>query len=491
MIVFLAACATTPESGPAKEPVAHAATGNGPEAAPDAPGGVAAENMTPAAAPAGSPGAGKEALSAVDSIWRDPNFQRQFLQSYLAETEIEPGLDPGEFPDMEEVLELTSADQLDEAVELLQDLQGESASAAFDFTLANIYIQRDQLDDAVSALEIAVDKYPKFRRAWQNLGLSYFRQGQFAKAIHALSRVLELGGASSITYGMLGFSYSSIGNSLAAETAYRMAILLDPVTLEWKKGLALSLFRQSRYADAAALFQTLIEQNPGRADLWLLQADAYARMDEPLRAAENLEFVDELGESTVDSLNLLGDIYTNEELFDLAVDSYVRALDRDPEAGPDRALRAAKVLTARGGLEETRRLVEHIESRSAGLDDETRKEVLRLRALLAEASGDAGAEEAQVLEEIIALDPLDGEALIRLGKYYRRSGELEKAEFYFLRASELERFEADAKLAHAQLLVGQGKYGEALPLLRRSQQLDPRENVEAYLEQVERLAQSK
>ena len=55
----------------------------------------------------------------------------------------------------------------------------------------------------------------------------------------------------------------------------------------------------------------------------------------------------------------------------------------------------------------------------------------------------------------------------------------------------LEKFEADAKVRHAQLLVGQRKYAEALPLLRRAQELKPREDVQKFLEQVERFAKSR
>ena len=67
-----------------------------------------------------------------------------------------------------------------------------------------------------------------------------------------------------------------------------------------------------------------------------------------------------------------------------------------------------------------------------------------------------------------------------------RAGDLEKAVFYFERAASVEAFEADARVRHAQLLVGQGKYAEALPLLRRAQELKPREHVQQFLEQVER-----
>jgi tetratricopeptide (TPR) repeat protein len=86
---------------------------------------------------------------------------------------------------------------------------------------------------------------------------------------------------------------------------------------------------------------------------------------------------------------------------------------------------------------------------------------------------------------------LDGEALILLGQHSSRAGETEKAIFYYERAASLEEFEADAKVRHAQLLVKHGRYEEALPLLHRAQQLKPRDNLQDYLEQVERAAKSR
>ncbi|NIP24949.1 MAG: hypothetical protein GWN67_11670 [Phycisphaerae bacterium] len=54
---------------------------------------------------------------------------------------------------------------MDEAAGLLEKNLGEAASAVFDFTLANIYFQQKKLDQAATAYKVAVEKYPKFRRA--------------------------------------------------------------------------------------------------------------------------------------------------------------------------------------------------------------------------------------------------------------------------------------------------------------------------------------
>jgi tetratricopeptide (TPR) repeat protein len=433
---------------------------------------------------------GKQLSKTELELWNSPSFKKQLTESYLAETEIEPRVTQDEREQMLKVLNLISSDKMDEAARLLQKETKDASSAVFDFTLANIYFQQEQFGQAVAGYEKAVAKYPKFRRAWKNLGLIHVREGEFEKTITSFTRVIELGGSDALTYGLLGFAYSSIENNLCAESAYRIAILLDPATIDWKMGLARSLFKQQRYAEAVALCDNLLTDNPDRADLWLLQANAYIGQNMPLKAAVNYEIVDRMGQSTVASLNMLGDIYVNQELFEKAVASYISALEKNPQSSADRALRAAKVLVSRSAFPETKQLIERIESlRGGNLSKTDRKDLLKIRARIAVAAG-AGQEEVKVLEEIVDLDPLDGEALILLGQNSARSGDLEKAVFYYERAENLEKYEADAKIRHAQLLVGQGKYTEALPLLRRAQELKPHENVQKYLEQIERLAKS-
>lgn len=448
----------------------------------------------PGAGNAAGPGAGNAAgnLSARElAIWNDPAFQDRFARSYIAETEIEPRVDREERDTMRKVMKFIAANETDEAADLLQHERGDRASAVFDFTLANLFFQAEELDHAAAAYEVAVGKHPKFRRAWGNLGMVYFRQAAYAKALPALTRVIELGGADALTYGLIGYSYASLGNSYAAESAYRMAVLLDPDTLDWKKGLVTSLFRQERFADAAALCDQLIRDTPDRAEFWLLQANAYIGLEKPMKAAQNYELVDRLGGSTADSLNMLGDIYLNEGLFDLAVRNYVRAMAKDDNGILERPIRAARALTRRGALDETRDLLERMDDlRGATMSAAERKELLKLRALVAVADG-AGDEEVRVLEEVVALDPLDGEALILLAEHSRRTGDTSKAIFYFERAEGLEAHEAEAKLKHAQLLVGEGRYADAVPLLKRVQALDPRDSVQDYLEQVERIAKSR
>lgn len=428
--------------------------------------------------------------STETTLWRDPEFRRRFTQSYIAENEIEPRVTLEERDILEDVADYIATERFDKAVDLLRKKGGPQASAVFEFTLGNIHFQNERLEEAARAYTTAVGKYPKFRRAWKNLGLVQIRIDEVAEAAAAFTRVIELGGGDAITYGLLGFAYGNLEQPLAAESAYRMAALLDPETFDWKLGLARSFFSQSRFADAATLCGALIDEQRDSADLWLLQANAFVGLGDHRKAAQNFEFVERLGKSTPSSLNNLGDIYVNDKLFDLATRAYVRSLEMSAKRDFTRVLRAARSIIANAAFDDALFLLAEVKRIQAdALDPELEKQLLKLEARVAVARGQ-GTEEARILEQIVALDPRDGEALILLGQHNGGIGEVEKAVFYFERAQNIEGFEGDAKRRHGQLLVNAERYNEALPLLRRALALAPSASLESYVEQVERVART-
>jgi tetratricopeptide (TPR) repeat protein len=425
------------------------------------------------------------------AILNSADYTRRFNESYISETDIEPKLSDAEKPQMSEVFRLIQEDKLAEAGMMIDQNRTVESSAMFDFTMGNIAFQLGNVPRAMEEYERAVQRFPKFRRAWRNLAMLRVRAGELEKAVPALIRVIELGGAEPSIYGVLGYALSNSEKPLAAESAYRMAMLLDPGTRDWKLGLVKSFFKQKRYADVIAMTDELIGETPDAPDLWMLQANAYIGMGKAMMAAQNFEIVDRMGKTSIEALSMLADIYVNEGLYDVAVTYYIRALGMEPRGKAERPIRAAKVLVARGAPTSAETLIGAVERVFEGeLADDERKEILKMRARMAVARG-AGEEEAEILNEIVSLDPLDGEALILLGQYHARKGEPEQAIFLYERAAKIERFEADAKVRHAQLLVGRGNYAEALPLLRSAQQLKPRENIQAYLEQVERVSRGR
>ena len=257
-------------------------------------------------------------------------------------------------------------------------------------------------------------------------------------------------------------------------------------------GLTRCVFKQEKFEDAATLLDGLIERYPDKVDFWLLQAHTYLGMKQPLKAAENLEAIDRLGKATVDSLHTLGDIYVTENLLDLAARAYTRAIDVDAKQPLARPLKAAEVLAARGGLNQAREVAKHIrEVWKDQIEETDRRKLLKLEARLSMAEGASTSETASVLEEIVKLDPLDGEALMLLAQHHARQNEPDRAMFYYERAESIDAFEATAKIRHAQVLVSLGRYADAVPLLRRAQEIKPREDIARYVEQVDRIAKAR
>lgn len=424
-------------------------------------------------------------------IWSDPVFQKQFVAGYGVNAEIEPRMSPDEITALQKLVPLMGTD-LPKAEAALKKLIEPKSSATLDFNLGLIQAQQEKTAEAIETLERATKKFPSFRRAWQHLGALQLRSGDTDAAIRSYTKMIELGGGDAASYGLLGIAYFSKQDYQPAESAYRQALLLQPEYSQWRLGLVGCVLRQGKFDDAAALLDALIARAPGNAEYWLLQAEAHIGRKQPLRAAEYLEIVDRLGASTAESLRRLGNIYVTESLPDLAARAYGRALERDLKQPPARVIQDVEALAARGGATQARDLAARVRAAyGESMPDDDRKRLLKLQARLAMEHGDGDEQTAAVLEEVIRIDPLDGDALLLLGRYHAARRAHDQAIFYFERAASLEAFEARAKVHHAKSLLDLDRAAEALPLLRRAQEIKPREDMARWIEQVERTVRSK
>jgi len=432
-----------------------------------------------AAPPAGS------APFTGDSVLDDPEWRKRFLGSYGFLSGAEPEIHATEREVLREVIELMKANP-QAAAAVLEQHVGEGSSAALDFILANLKFQNGELDAAATHYQSALSKFPDFRRAHKNLGLLLVQRNQCAKALPHLSRAVELGDRDGRSYGLMGYCYIDRENPLAAEEAYRNAILQQPDIRDWRLGLARALLVMEKHPEAVALFDALLDEDPEDASVWLLQANAYIELERPLDAAVNLETVRMLGEARTSSLVLLGDIYMNAGMPDLAKSAYLEVIESDPDAAQlPTATRAAELLIRSEAHSQAREILASAKQRYAGeISTEQELELLTLEARIARAQGRAQ-EAAELLESIVERDGTRGDALLELASWHRDHGNREKALLLIERAEKLEDFEYPALLEHAQVMVSEKKYARAAELLRRALEIRREARVERFLARVE------
>ena len=418
------------------------------------------------------------------SILNDPEWRKAFLGSYGFLSGAEPEIKGDEVAVLREVIDLMKANPR-AAATMLESQVGETSSAALDFVLANLQFQNGRLEPAFASYDRALAKFPDFRRAHKNLGLLKVQKGDCQGALANLSRAVELGDRDGRNFGLIGYCYLEQENHLAAEQAYRNAVLQQPDTRDWKLGLARSLLAMDRQKEAVALFSALIDQDPQDATAWLLQANAYVGLDEPMAAAVNLEAVRMLGKADASTLALLGDIYMNAGMPDLASSAYQDAIAKDEKGtGFDTAFRAATLLARTRAWSDAAKVLGSIEKRypKQGRDDEL--EVLTLRAKIARGQG-RDAEAAKLLASVVDRDGTRGDALLELAAYHHEQGDSERALLLVERAEKLSDYEYRALLDHAQFMVSARDYRTASEQLRRALEIQREPRVERFLARVE------
>ena len=429
--------------------------------------------------------------AAIAALWKDPVFQKQFVGSYGISAELEPRVTPEEVALLERLRPLMGTN-LRAAAKLLESEIKPNSSAILDFNLGSIYFQQDMMDKAARRYRRAVEKFPSFRRAYRNLGMIQVRDVKYDEAIASFTRMIELGGGDAYSYGLLAFAYAAKEDYLAAEAAYRNALLLQPDNTEWRLGLTRCVFKQQKFEDAVSLLDVLIQHYPEKPEFWLLQANAYLGLKKPLKAAVNLECLDRMRKATPENMVLLGDLYLGEDLADLAAQAYGLGLSGEPALPTARVIRCSQQLAAKGAFGQARFVNARLRAlREKSLEPADRAQLAKLDARIALARGDEGPELVRALEETLKLNPLDGDALMLMAQYLSRKNESERAVLNYERAAEIPEFEVQARTRHAQLLVSLGRFNDALPLLRRVQEVKPREEIARYLEQIERIARSK
>lgn len=420
-----------------------------------------------------------------DSDPDSPEYRRRFLANNGVNEAIEPKLTQEDRPLQEAILpHLESSPQT--AINLIEQALTPETNPAFLTILGNLYYQVENFPASERYLKQSLEKFPSLRRSWRTLALTYVQRSMFKEAIAPLLQVIKLGGGDDQSYGLLAYSYLSTEKYESALSAYRLARMFKPDSLDFRRGQAQCLLQTEQHHAAIALFDELLVEHPKEKNFWLAQANSFLALGRPIEAIANLEIVADSSQAEWSSLMLLGDLHLNEDLPQVALKVYQRAIRETTPGDWSQVLRPLRYLLDRRLFTEAKSYLELIRGRAAGkLDAPDQRRMQVGEAHIEMEIGDPS-KGFDILTQAIAEDPLDGPSLLLLGEHHQRKSEFEKAEFYLERATNLDQHRVNAYIALGRLEVSRGRLKSALPHLRQAQQLRPSPNVERYIESIQR-----
>ena len=325
----------------------------------------------------------------------------------------EPEMTAAEFA-LHEKLSGMLAVQPDFAITMIEAMMNEKEkpSPAFALILGNAYYTHGKLELAEAAYRGAVAQSPEFLRAWSNLAIVLYNQQKHAEAARAFGKAISLGDRAPTTYGLLGFSLERLGNHVGAEAAYLQAIASDMTVGDWVEGLVRIYIEGKQYARAESLIRQLVESKPREGRFWMLYANVLLGQSKRFEALAVLDTAATLGVADTQALLLLGDLYAEKGLNAEAVSTYASLRLEDARYGAERLVRLGIVLT---GLKDFAGASSALDRALKVAPPSGRTSVALALAELALARGDFSAARG-LLEELSRSEPMNGRALLALGK---------------------------------------------------------------------------
>ena len=427
-----------------------------------------------------------QSLQPEEYSWDNPTFRNQFTATYGVLSDVEPRVTTEEQTFLREtVLPLVQKDPA-QAVAVVSQKIGETGSPALYFVLGNIFLQQNQLDAARQNLQRAVALFPNFRRAYRSLALLEVRANRYPASIPYWIKVIRLGGGDDQSFGLLGYAYLQESQWAAAIGSFEQALVFRADSRDLRRGLVHALIQSSQPEEATALVRDLLNEDAEDPQLWNLLANFHLAKNELRETAAALEVSVRLNGPQVDSLLLLGNVYTSLGLPAKALAAYVRVL-QIPRADIDfsEAFRPVEILLEQRLWSEVSEYAAVLRS-SYGRDLTSEENNLINAALVtARLHTDPTPDLAEMAESYASVFPMDGQLQLALGDYYASENKSEPALLAYRRAASVPQFRYEAKLRLANMLVTQQRYNEAVQPLRELQEIQYSIRVDAFLARLE------
>jgi len=357
-----------------------------------------------------------------------------------------------------------------EVVALIHHFNPKNRSAALDLLLAQIQLQEGDVDAALENFKSAVEKHPNFARAYHGMAVAHVRLEQHDQALKYFTKAISLGMVDAYIYGYLGYIYTRLENFHAASVAYEQALILQPGELQWKNALLYSYSQSGQTQTASVLLEQLLKQDPDNVQLWLHRTQIKMNEDDTIQALSSIEMAIRLGDNDPKNLNLCAQLHLRTG----SIDRGVNLLQESWQIAQDKFVlnQAIDYLLFNKNFDAATKLIENISSQSQLMSTIELSVLSTNRGRISQHQGDLS-QAFEYFEQALKYDPINGKALIKLAQIQRQRNSNYSAEMLLLRAAQIDEVRVEALSEHADMVMSNGRYKEALRFMREALQASP------------------
>jgi tetratricopeptide (TPR) repeat protein len=359
----------------------------------------------------------------------------------------------------------------------------DTISASVLYVVGHSYFSLQRYGPAEIAFKLVLDALPNHVRAHESLAMLYLRTERYPDARVHLEKLAELGRNTSHVHSARGYLEQKMQRYWFAADAFQKALVLAPEDRGAQRGLLLALTETREHAKAKALVEQLLSDEPDDRDLWLYRAQIALASDERAMALASLETALRLGDDSIENRRACFELHMESGNVARAVE-LLRGLQARELPFPlvDRAL---GWLADENEWNRFRELLSSVDRSALGGVEQSR--MLTRRASLALRDGNARAA-STALQEALALDPSNADALMALAQIHRADRDYGRADLLFKRAGDYAAVREAALVARADVAIDQDDFDGALTRLREVVAAAPaREDVRANVDVLEDL----
>ncbi|HUB18086.1 MAG TPA: tetratricopeptide repeat protein [Acidobacteriaceae bacterium] len=202
--------------------------------------------------------------------------------------------------------------------------------------------QQGDASTAIAKYQAMLRLAPDLAPAYNNLGMLYFNQHDYAAAAPVLAHGLRLNPAMTTAAAMLGLCYFELGENQKAEPLLEKASAANPSDENVQMSLAHVLLALGKSDEATSHLQEYVKGKPNDQEAWYLLGKTYLQMSE-----DALGRVNQIDPNSYIAHEVAGEIDESMKNYDGALVEFQKAVELAPDE-PGTHLRLANVYWVMG-----------------------------------------------------------------------------------------------------------------------------------------------